>query len=638
MEKWRRLAVGSALALAAALAAGAIALHALVDPERVKTLARDKARAACSRELTIGDVSVHLFPLPAVGATDVALSGRDGKSVFFRAKHVGARLDLMALLSGKARLRTLDVEDASIELEPKVDVPDVSPETTRRATGTPQLLDLTDLSLANVDIGTGPADARTRWHIEEGSFSADRWWRDASIDVKVSRNSQPLRVRAKLADLSRVGATGATSDGEVEIDFTQTRVTLKGRIPIDHSLAAGATAHVDVKTPSLGDVFAFYALERGKSAPLEAHFDTRGADGRLEVKELDLKLGDTHARGGFTLTMSGSPRRFDGKVTLERLDWAKAMSDAGTPAPPKRDTGLAFNPDNLAWPLLAKLEGWRGVLDASLGSLKLRNGVEMRNARFHFAFDGNRLDVDPLQADLLGGKASARMRFDGERKTVKVAFDGSALLLERWFHERGRPIPFTGGPMNIHADFTAAGNTMRDLAASVTGPVTVRMGPGAWNSPHAGDREALMTNAFASEGAQKVQFECVTANLPLKAGIAHGRSMVGFKTEASELVTSGSLNLRDESIDLHGRVRANKGVTLGLAQIAGDVKIGGHLTKPEMSLDPEATPGVIARAGAAIATLGVSVIGSALIEKMAPDHADPCERPVRKKDGAEAGR
>jgi len=164
------------------------------------------------------------------------------------------------------------------------------------------------------------------------------------------------------------------------------------------------------------------------------------------------------------------------------------------------------------------------------------------------------------------------------------------------------------------------------------------MGPGAWNSPHAGDREALMTNAFASEGAQKVQFECVTANLPFKAGIAHGRSMVGFKTEASELVTSGSLNLRDESIDLHGRVRANKGVTLGLAQIAGDVKIGGHLTKPEMSLDPEATPGVIARAGAAIATLGVSVIGSALIEKMAPDHADPCERPVRKKDGAEAGR
>ena len=147
-----------------------------------------------------------------------------------------------------------------------------------------------------------------------------------------------------------------------------------------------------------------------------------------------------------------------------------------------------------------------------------------------------------------------------------------------------------------------------------------------------------MTNAFASEGAERVRFECVTAYLPFKAGVAHGRSMVGFKTEASELITSGSLNLRDESIDLHGRVRANKGVTLGLAQIAPDVKIGGHLARPEMSLDPDATPGVIARAGAAIATLGATVIGSALIEKMAPDHADPCERPVRQKGGADADR
>ena len=637
MEKWRRVAVGSALALAAAVAAGAVAVHLLVDPERVKNLARDKARAAWSRELAIGDVSIHLLPLPSVGASEVALSGRDGKSVFFRAKHVGARLDLPALLTGKARLRTLEVEDASVEVQPKADVPDVSPETTRRATGTPQLLDLTELHLQNVDVLTGPAEARVRWHIEDASFSADRGWRDASIDATIARNNRPLRVHAKLADLSHLGAPGATSDGDVELAFTQTVVKLQGRIPIDHSLGQAAV-HVDVKSASLADVFAFYALERQRSAPFEAHLDARAADGRLEVKNLDATLGEAHGRGGFTLATSGTPRRFEGKVTLERLDWARAMADAGTPAPPRRDTGLAFNPDALAWHLLEKLQRLAGVLDADVGSLKLRNGVEMRNARFHFAFDGNRLDVDPVQADLLGGKGSARLHFDGERKTVKVTFDGSGLLLERWFHERGRAIPFTGGPMTIHADFASTGNTMRDLAASVTGPVTMRMGPGAWNSKPAGDKEALMTNAFASEGAQKVQFECVTANLPFHAGVARGRSIVGFRTEASELITSGSLNLRDESIDLHGRVRAHKGVTLGLAQIAGDVRIGGHVTKPEMSLDPEATAGVIARAGAAIATLGVSVIGSALLEKMEPGHADPCERPVRKKGDAEAGR
>jgi len=597
MGRWRRVAVGSALALAAVIAGGAVVLHALVDPERVKALAREKARTALSRDLTLGDVSVRLLPLPTIDASDVALSARDGKSAFLRAKEVDARLDLFALLAGKTRLRTLHLE--------------------------------------NVDLT--PEGANTPWHVDEASFSADGDWREASVDAKVVRNGQALRVKAKLADLSRAGTPGAATEGEVQLAFAQTQVAIKGLLPIGHSLAP-TRVHVDVKSPSLGDVFAFYALERRQSAPLEAHVDLQGAKDRLEAKNLQLTLGDARARGAFNVGTSGTPRAFDGKLAIERLDWARAMADAGTPTPPKRDTGLAFNPDALAWPLLERLEAWDGTLDTDVGSLKLRNGVELRNARFHFAFSGSRLEVDPVQAELLGGKGSARLRFDGEHKSVKVAFEGTGLLLERWFHERGRTIPFTGGPMNVHADFTATGNTMRDLAASATGPVALRMGPGAWNSKHAGDTEALMTNAFASEGVEKVQFECVSANLPFKAGIARGRSMVGFKTAASELIASGTLNLRDESIDLHGRVRAHKGVTLGLAQIAGDVKIGGHLAKPEMSIDPEATPGIIARAGAAIATLGVSVLGTALIEKMEPDRADPCEKPVRKKGGAEAGR
>ena len=122
----------------------------------------------------------------------------------------------------------------------------------------------------------GPDDFGT-WNITfadggEADFSAERGWRDATIDARVTRNREPLRVRAKLADLSRVGAPGAATDGEVELAFAQTQVTLKGRVPIDHALGQAAL-HVDLKSPSLADVFAFYALERGQSAPVEAHFD-----------------------------------------------------------------------------------------------------------------------------------------------------------------------------------------------------------------------------------------------------------------------------------------------------------------------------------------------------------------------------
>ena len=639
MQTWRRIAVGSAAALGVAGAALAVAVHVLVDPERVKLLAREKARAAWGRELNIGDVSISLLPMPAISARDVVLSARGPGPAFLQARRVDAGLALLPLLLGHARLKSLDIDGANVNVpqDGAGAVPDVSPESTRRATASPQLLDLTDLRLQNVDVVTGPQGSRVNWHVREAAFSADPGWRDAEIDATVERNGEPLRVQAKVADLSRLGAAGASSDGQVELAWKQTRVTLKGLLPLDHG-AAAARVHVDLKSPSLGDVFGFYALERRHSAPIEAHFDATAREQAIDVANLDLVLGKAHGRGGFSLRPFDAPRRLEGHIAIDQLDWAQAMLDAGTPAPPKRNTGLAFNPDKLAWPLLEKLERWRGALDADVGALKLRNGVELRKAKFHFAFDGARLDVDPLHAELLGGQGNGRMHFDAAKKSVKVAFDGTSLLLERWFHERGRAVPFTGGPMNVHADLASSGETMRDLAAAATGPFTLRMGPGAWNSKHAGDKEALMTNAFASEGAEKVQFECVTANFPFKAGVARGRAMVGFTTEASELITSGVVNLRDESVDLHGRVRAHKGVTLGLANIAGDVKIGGHLTKLAMALDPEATPGVIARAGAAIATLGLSIMGSALIEKMDAERDDPCEKPVRKAGGAGAGR
>jgi hypothetical protein len=396
MQTWRRIAIGSAVALAAAAVALAIAVHALVDPERVKSLAREKARAAWGRELTVGEVSISLLPVPAISARNVLLSARQGTKPFLDAKRVDARLALMPLLAGHARLKSLELDGATVTLADADghDVPDVSPEATRRATATPQLLDLTDLHVANVDVTAGPADKRVAWHVREAAFSANEGWRDAEIDATVERNGEPLRVHAKIADLSRLGAPGASSDGEVELAWKQTRIALKGVLPLDHG-ASAARVHVDVKSPSLGDVFAFYGLERRQSAPFEAHFDASGHAGRMDVANLELALGAARGRGGFWLGGSATQRRFEGRIAIDKLDWAQAMLDAGTPAPAKRNTGLAFNPDKLAWPLLEKLEGWKGTLDADVASLKLRNGVELRGAKLAFAFDGARLDVDP---------------------------------------------------------------------------------------------------------------------------------------------------------------------------------------------------------------------------------------------------
>lgn len=94
-------------------------------------------------------------------------------------------------------------------------------------------------------------------------------------------------------------------------------------------------------------------------------------------------------------------------------------------------------------------------------------------------------------------------------------------------------------------------------------------------------------------------------------------------------------------MDLRGRVRARSGISLGISNIAGDnLKIAGKITAPGVGLDPESTPGALARIGAAIMTSGVSILATALWDAANPV-SDPCyvtfrahekKRPSKEKD------
>jgi hypothetical protein len=278
----------------------------------------------------------------------------------------------------------------------------------------------------------------------------------------------------------------------------------------------------------------------------------------------------------------------------------------------------------LAWPLLVALQGSEGTLDVRLGKLLLRNGVDLRNTRATMAFDGDRVNVGSFTTELLGGTGAGSMALEGRRKSARVSFEGTNLLLERWFRERGSAIPFKAGPMKVKASLASSGDSLRDLAANVSGPLSIRMGPGVWASEKAGHAESVMVSAFSPSGATAIQFECIGAMLPFKSGRATSKALVGARSTATQILTSGFVDMREEVFELRGRVRS-KTSHVGLATVAGDIMIGGKIRHPHASLDPVSTPGVIARAGAAIATAGLSLVGTAMADAANAKKSDPCE-------------
>lgn len=631
--KWRKAALWTVGVAALLLVVAAIGLHVLVDPERLKKAALDRALNAWERELLLGDVAFHLFPMPSLRASKVSLANpawaKDPHLLL--ADTVRADLELLPLLVGKVRVKSLSLDGVKVGLE-VADDGAVSWELrgkdapAKPATGAGEAdpLQISSVHIGNARIVLRKQKAQSEpWLVEDAVVEALPGLRDARIEAKMSRHGRTLQVKGQFADLSRLGAKGAVSDGKIDFDWGRAKLAIEGRVPLETSLG-GMDLAAHLEASAIEDLFEFFGVKRNKTAPLDIKLKARDVGDHIAVTGLAATLGALNVSGDARVTL-GEKHSINARLQTNRLDWLKTLADAGGTIRPKRQDGVVFHEDPIAWRAVKAIGALKGTADLSLKTFKMGNGLELANVRTRVTFGGGRLEMAPFAADMLGGAAKGALAFDSNQKAVRFELDGENLLLERWFHERGRKIPFTGGAMKVHARLALAGDTYRQLAASVTGSFTLRIGRGRWESQRAGEVEEVMVNALLPKGNQAIQIQCAAANLDFKSGRASGKNLVGARSDVSQLLTSGHVDFRDESIDLRGNVYARSGVRLGLASIASDVQIAGKLAKPTMQLDPNATPAVLARAGAAIASAGATLIGGALVDALETKN-DPCEK------------
>lgn len=616
-------------------AAAAVALHALVDPERLRKAARDRALAAWERELLLGEVKLELLPVPALRAANVSFANPPWarEPHLLHADFVRADLELLPLLTGKVRIKRLSLdglkaglevgEDGSVSWELKR--APAAPKKGAADEDDPLQIAAVHLRDARIAFRSGREEVEP-WRVEEATIETRPGQKQVDIKARVQRYGRPLEVKAQLADLSGFGAKGAVTDGRLELDWGTARLEATGRFPLDKRLE-GLDLGANFKASSLQPVLAFFGFARGKTAPFTMRFRARHAEGRIEVAEIVATLADLTVNGAAQVT-TGARRRVHARLQADRIDWLKTLADAGGQVkPPRRDEEI-FHADPVAWRAMAALGAMEGVVEMQVKSLRMGNGIELRNARTKMETGEGIVELRPFSAELLGGKANGAFRFDAGKKAVRAELDADNVLLGRWFHERGSKLPFEGGPMKVKARLALAGATYRELAASVSGTLAIRMGKGVWHSKSAGEAEEAMVRVLAPKDGSDVEFQCAAVRLDFKSGRASGRNIAAARTDVSQLLTSGSVDVREETLDLRGRLVPRSGPRIGLASIAGEVQVMGRLARPKMQLDPAARPAVLARAGAAIASAGATIIGSALIDS-AESKNNPCDAVLR---------
>ncbi len=584
--------LGIAAGLVALLLIGVAIAIATVDPNRFVAPLAARVKAATGRNLTVqGPVDIKLSLEPKVVLPGVAFDNAPWSRTprMLTAKRIEAQIALLPLLS-----RRFEVVQFTL-VEPVVTL-----ETDANGRG-------------NWEFGTSAGNASGTVSAVGGTTAAIGI---ANLEIQNGTLSY------------RNGATGKLTNASIE------RMTLHAR-DMQSPVALDFRGKVDnVPVALAGDLGAPDKWLRqqwpypvalkgeidGNAVKLNTRIARSGTTTSLD--DVDVAYGAIAGNGSIRVINDASRTRYAIDLTVPSLSLADFAGKPGTqpakraaPSPAARwiipDTPLPLAP-------LASVDAEGSI---TIGEVKLSDGQRLERVGTQFTSRDANLDVKFTTGQVLGGSMRGQLQFDGrhaDAPRVHLSLDAQALDLAALAAAAGIKRAIRGGKVRANVDINGRGMTPHRVASTMSGTILVVSGPASLGRSAAQGETALALLAGALDPLQPVDaatdLRCAVFRLPLTDGIAHVDRSIAIETGKITASASGTLDFRDETLDLSVQPQIREGVQINLSQFASLVRIRGRFDKPTVGIDAAQSAKALVALGALGATGGaIAVLGRALV-------------------------
>jgi AsmA family protein len=591
--------------LVALLLIGVAIAIATVDPNRFVAPLAARIKASTGRNLTVkGPVDIKLSLEPSVVLPDVAFDNAPWSKTpqMLTAKRIEAQIALLPLLSRRFEVVQITLVDPVITLE-------------------------TDASgRGNWEFGAANASAPGASTASGGSAPAIGV---ANFEIRNGTLSYRNGATGKLttASIDRMTLHAHDMQAPVAVDFRgkvdDVPLALSGDVGApDQWLAQRWPIPIALK----GDI-------DGNAVKLGTKLARTGTTTSLD--NLDLAYGALAGSGSIRVINDGARTRYAIELSVPAL----AVADLGgkSALPPGKAAAPAPAPAT-HWiipdtPLpLAPLVAVDSEGSIKIGKLTLRSGQLLQGVGTQFTSRDGRLDARFTTDRILGGSMHGELQFDGrnaEAPGVHLSLDAQDLDLPALAAVAGIRREIHGGKVRANVDISGRGATPHRVASTMSGTMLVVSGPASLGRSAVQGESALAQLAGALDPLQTVDpatdLRCAVLRLPLADGIAHVDRSIAIETGKVAGSASGTLNFRDETLDLSVQPQIRAGVKVDVSQFANLVRIRGRFDKPSVGIDAAQSGEMLAKIGALAATGGTAaVIGGALLGPTTGSSAAPC--------------
>lgn len=458
--------------------------------------------------------------------------------------------------------------------------------------------------------------------------------------VRVSGTVPKIALGDIKVSIGKAGQVLATVDGKIADAMAAKGFDLAIKVEAKDAQAFAAAAGYTVQ----------------KMPPLDVAARVKDSGQGYVIDPLSVRAGASDVSGNANIVLQGKRPDVVVRISSKTLDLKELLPPTKDAKPAaKSPDGRVFSADPLP---LDTLKAADAEVSASVGRLVLPNGMAANDVQVRVALKDGRLQVAPASLGIGGGKIDADVRLDGSRApaALSVKLDGKNIDWGQLLKQMDVTDAVVDSKAETHVRLQGNGGSVRALMAGLNGEVRIVVGKGRLHNKaldaiggDIGTQVFSAVNPFAKK-EEFTELQCGVVLFKIKDGTAVADRGIAAETGKVNVTGSGDINLKTEAISFSVKPQAKEGLGINLSDsVASMVKVTGTLAEPKIGLDALGAAQAAVGAGAAIATMGLSVVAKSLLEKTTGD-ANPCQTalgqkapagqpaaPAKKQDSGPAG-
>ncbi len=598
----------------------------------IERFALGKARTATGRSISVDHVSIDWgWPVTRVTADNLVLGNVAG----------GSAPDMLSLPQLQVAINAKGIFNRRILFEEIIlDKPKLLLEKDAKGQANWQFSD-NPTAAAGLDAVT-PEDrtdipAIGRLLIQNGTLI----YKDPAkkTDLMVQANSLESRNKGKTDGTLDIKGAGRYQGHDFKVDVSGGTIFQlqddSNPYPIDATFVVGSTrAHLkgtmqdplqmkglDLALTLAGKNAAELFDVIGVALPPTPPYDVTGqldyADKVWNFKKFKGKLGSSDLTGSLTWNTSLPRPLLSGELLSERLDLKDLGGLVGAPTPDGNGEKRAPEQQKLAeqqaasqylipeTPLdISRLKSMDAKV-SFIGKKLISNNLPLDDFEMRVNLDNSLLKLTPLRFGTANGDIIANMTVNARQEPVQISgdFDFRKLQLKPIFaalsSKLGQP-NYADGAIGGKARLAGTGKSLRDMLSTAKGDIGLGMEGGRISNliVELLGLDVAESAGFLVAGDKPVPVRCVIGDFAVDHGMMNVRHFI-IDTTDSNIQGTGSINLKNEALDLTLRTQAKDNTLLSLNS---PISLRGTLKNPEVKLDVAkvAARGALATAAAFI--------------------------------------